>query len=136
MSGVVHDTTREQRRAAHALQAVKRVAASPTLARDRYRSYAERIGPAILTNGLGQALATELAGAERNLAHRELYDNLQQWLCGEHGLLRGPKLLEALVAVDQTTYLRVQVEALAWLVWHKKLCRALLPREPVVEAPL
>ena len=28
---------------------------------------------------------------------------------------------------DEECYLRAQVEALAWLEWHKKFCRAYLP---------
>jgi CRISPR-associated protein Cmr5 len=125
----------EQRRAAHALTTVKAVEALDEPMKKAYRSYTERVGTTIITNGLGQALATELAAAgggdgdaPQKRAHRTLYRNLQSWLCGESGMLSGPDLLGVLVTIDQATYLRVQAEALAWLVWHKKLCRAFLPR--------
>jgi CRISPR-associated protein Cmr5 len=128
-------TSPEQRRAAHALTMVKEVEALDEPMKKAYRSYTERIGTTIITNGLGQALATELAAAggsggdaPQKRAHRTLYQNLQSWLCGESRVLSGPDLLSVLVTVDQPTYLRAQAEALAWLVWHKKLCRAFLPR--------
>jgi CRISPR-associated protein Cmr5 len=132
----------EQRRAAHALRVAKEVKALDEPMQKAYRSYVERIGTTIITNGLGQALATELAAAgggnseaPQKRAHRELYVNLQSWLCRDSGVLRGSggdrrdaDLLDNLVSIPQSDYLRVQAEALAWLVWHKKLCRAFLPR--------
>jgi CRISPR-associated protein Cmr5 len=132
----------EQRRAAHALRTAKEAVGFADATKKAYRSYVERIGTTIITNGLGQALATELAAAggiktdgPKESAHRQLYQNLQSWLCGESGVLRGvvagrrdPDLLDTLVTIPELDYLRVQAEALAWLVWHKKLCRALLPR--------
>jgi CRISPR-associated protein Cmr5 len=89
-------------------------------------------------NGLGQALATEKAAAGSNpkkpdeRAHDRLYHNLQAWLCCEGGVY-GPTdgqdndLLKAIIKHDETAYLLAQVEALAWLVWHKKFCQAYLP---------
>lgn len=125
----------EQRRAAHALCTAQAVEALDVAMKKAYRSYVERVGTTIITNGLGQALATELAAAggrdpeaPEKRAHRTLYQNLQSWLCGESGVLRGADLLATIVAIPQADYLRAQAEALAWLVWHKKLCRAFLPR--------
>jgi CRISPR-associated protein Cmr5 len=136
-----HDTrepqTPEQRRAADALRAVQTLDGDETL-RKRYRSYADRLGPAILMNGLGQALATERAAAgsepkkpdER--AHDRLYQNLSAWLCRPGGIYapnvgHDGDLLKSIVAHNEADYLRAQAEALAWLVWHKKFCRAYLP---------
>lgn len=101
--------------------------------RGLYRSYVDRLGPAIMMNGLGQALATERAasagGNVRSRAHRMLYDNLQGWLCRDDGNIYpgGADLLQAIMANDQSKYLLAQAEALAWLDWHKKFCRAELP---------
>lgn len=125
--------TPEQRRAADALRAVQQVEQNDGF-RKSYRSYVERLGPAILINGLGQALATEKASAtgkpaqadER--AHHLLYENLCQWLCRDGGVYPGGgDVLEAIVQHGEPQYLRAQAEALAWLVWHKKFCRAYLP---------
>lgn len=123
----------EQRRAQHALQAVRRILDenSPDLAA-RYRAYVDRLGPSILANGLGQAVATERAAAGADpkepdkRAHGQLAKNLESWLCGDAGIYRSGDLLDAITRGDQKTYLRAQAEALSWLVWHKKFCRAYL----------
>jgi CRISPR-associated protein Cmr5 len=125
----------EQQRAAHALRTAEVVKSLDDAMKKAYRSYVERIGTTIITNGLGQALATELAAAggsdpdaPQKRAHRTLYQNLQSWLCDESKVLQGTDLLATIVTIPQADYLRAQTEALAWLVWHKKLCRAFLPR--------
>ena len=108
---------------------------TPPRFKERYRSYVDRLGPAIVMNGLGQALATELAAAgpkeaDEQRAHYELYKSLQQWLCRKEGGVypSGEDLLKAITGHDEKFYLRAQVEALAWLEWHKKCCRASFPK--------
>lgn len=129
--------TPEQRRAADALRGVQELNADEAV-RKRYRAYADRLGPSILMNGLGQALATERAAAGSSpkkadeRAHDRLYRNLEAWLCRAGGVYEsaaGPDrdLLKAIVQHGEADYLRAQAEALAWLVWHKKFCRAYLP---------
>lgn len=101
-----------------------------------YRAYIDRLGPAIMMNGLGQALAIECAAAgpepinDREKAHRETYKSLQLWLCRQDGGVYpdGKNLLQAIMENDEVRYLRAQVEALAWLEWHKKCCRARFPK--------
>ncbi|HEX9731862.1 MAG TPA: type III-B CRISPR module-associated protein Cmr5 [Thermoanaerobaculia bacterium] len=123
--------TREHQRAQHALQAV-RVLQEEKWA-PRYRSYVDRLGPAILRNGLGQALAGELAAAGsesgESEAHRRLYANLESWLCGKERPYPAAPLLDALVKGEEDEYLRAHAEAMAWLEWHKRFCRAYIPRE-------
>lgn len=129
--------TPEQRRASNALRAVQALDADEAF-RKRYRAYTDRIGPSILVNGLGQALATERAAAGSNphkadeRAHDQLYRNLEAWLCRAGGVYEpttghGSDLLRAIVQRGEADYLRAQTEALAWLVWHKKFSRAYLP---------
>ena len=125
--------TSEQIRAESALARVAELNAEPEELQRLYRSYVDRLGPAILMNGLGQAMATEIAsgagtGASAR-AHRRLYDNLQGWLCRHDGNIYpdGGDLLQAIMTNDQSEYLLAQAEALAWLEWHKKFCRAELP---------
>jgi CRISPR-associated protein Cmr5 len=130
-------STLDQERAANALRAVRDLPPDEAL-RSSYRAYTDRLGPAIVMNGLGQALATERATAgpvtdresSERKAHAALYDNVSRWLCRADGEVYPgkPDLLAALMEGDQTTYLRAQVEVLAWLTWHKKFCRAELPR--------
>jgi CRISPR-associated protein Cmr5 len=136
-------TTLDQQRAAHALTQVRELTGEEL--RTSYRAYAERLGPAIVMTGLGQALATELAAAgseppdrqkPEQRAHAQLYRNVSAWLCrADGGVYPGDRdLLWALMEGDQTNYLRAQVEALAWLAWHKKFCQAELPRRARVDA--
>ncbi|MGH7988428.1 MAG: type III-B CRISPR module-associated protein Cmr5 [Candidatus Binataceae bacterium] len=137
----------EQRRAADALRAVQKLRADRTLPEDkqekllqRYHGYVDRLGPAILMNGLGQALATELSAAGEvpdkrekmapdRFAHLRLYENLRDWLCGDGKIYPPGDLLEAIVKHGESKYLRAQLEALGWLEWHKKFCRAYLPAD-------
>ena len=127
-----------QRRAADALARINELSERPARFKKSYRSYVDRLGPAIVMNGLGQAVATERAAAgacpsnEDEKAHAQLYAGLNDWLCHrEQGVYRGcADLLQALIENDQSLYLRAQAEALAWLEWHKKCCRACFPKGP------
>ena len=139
-------TTIEQQRAANALGRVQALSGRSDGFKKRYRSYVDRLGPAIVMNGLGQALATERAAAgppPRDAtgsppresadkdAHRELYASLNQWLCrADSGIYpNATDLLNAIVSHGQSEYLRAQAEALSWLEWHKKCCRASFPKD-------
>ena len=126
-----------QLRAADALSCVEQLIAKPDEFKKLYRAYVDRLGPTIVMNGLGQALATECAAAgcdlknDRERAHRALYDNLQNWLCRKDGGVypSNDDLLEVIMKEDESSYLHAQAEALAWLEWHKKFCRSLLPKD-------
>jgi CRISPR-associated protein Cmr5 len=128
--------TIEQLRAANALQRVTELRAKSEKFRKCYRAYVDRLSPAIVMNGLGQALASERSAAGAppptdpdKQAHHELYRSLHNWLCRQkEGVYPGQAdLLEALMTHDESFYLRAQAEALAWLLWHKKFCRAEFP---------
>ena len=128
--------TLEQLRAEDALSRVGTLQDKSDEFKKLYRSYVDRLGPAIVMNGLGQALATECAAAgsnpkePREQAHKQLFDNMQLWLCRDQdGIYPGSSdLLKAIMEHDESCYLHAQVEALAWLEWHQKCCRATLPR--------
>lgn len=128
--------TVEQHRAADALDRVSELSNQSDGFKKRYRAYVDRLCPSVVMNGLGQALATELAGAgpqaqrDDERAHRELYVSLQRWLCRKDGGVypSKPDLLQAIMSHDESLYLRAQAEALAWLDWHKKFCRATFPQ--------
>ena len=114
--------TLEQKRAEHALDRARKMGQMDA---EKYRSYVDRLGPAIVMNGLGQALATEIAAGGE---HKNLYENVENWLCrSEGGVYSGNRdLLASIVEHGQDKYLHAQAEALAWLQWHKKFCRAFL----------
>ena len=127
--------TVEQKRAANAMQRVDALKHKSRKFKKDYGAYVNRLGPAIVMNGLGQALATELAAAgaepkkDDEHAHAELYRSLQQWLCGPGDVYEERDVLDAIVKNDEACYVRAQAEALAWLEWHKKCCRATFPPE-------
>lgn len=126
----------EQDKARHALERLKEVETKTDKFKKHYRSYVDRLGPAILINGLGQALAMELAaagsnkGEEDEQAHYQLYRSVRDLLC-QPGAAYGGKddLLDAILSGDQDQYIAAQAETLSWLSWHKKFCQAYLPRE-------
>ena len=121
-----------QERAGHALKRVNKLLLKPDDFKKRYRSYVDRLGPAIVMNGLGQALATEMAaaGSDSGNPHREVYESVQSWLCRRGGVYpAADNVLTGIVENDEESYLHAQAEALAWLEWHKKFCRAYLPAE-------
>ena len=120
--------TLEQARAANALSRVNELNGKGEMFKRKYRSYVDRLGPTIIMNGLGQALATEKASGEQ--AHKALYDNLSGWLCrsGNGVYPDNRDALEAIMDGSQDQYILAQAEALAWLQWHKKFCRASLPK--------
>lgn len=134
----------EQLRAANALARVGQLRDKSEKFRKSYRAYVDRLSPTIVMNGLGQALASERSaagapphtddekGADKK-AHQELYNSLHSWLCRrDGGVYPGANdLLQALMTHDESLYLRAQAEALAWLLWHKKFCRAEFPRGEV-----
>ena len=126
--------TLEQERAADALSRVKELDSNDKDFKKLYRAYVDRLGPAIVMNGLGQALATELAAGDkkspkpRDKAHYELYASVQCWLC-RNVYPDDDNLLQAIVKNDESHYLRAQAEALAWLTWHKKFCRSVFPAD-------
>lgn len=108
-----------------------------------YVSYVEALPAAILQNGLGQAMATLLAGANLNAeppekrtddekARKSLYDQINTWLCrdDEDSPYRGQTdLMQAIVHRDEDSYLHAQAEALAYLRWLKKLAVAFLKKK-------
>ena len=127
--------TIEQQRAMNALSRVEELKNRSDKFKKRYRAYVDRLGPTIVMNGLGQALATESAAAgpepknEDEQAHRALYGNLQRWLCRKDGGVYpvDEDILHAITKNDEQRYLHAQAEALAWLEWHKKCCRTEFP---------
>lgn len=115
-----------QQRAAHAQQVVERALASPDPV--AYRRHARHLGPAILGNGLGQALATAAA----NKDSRSLYEDVREWLCDvcPWTPYRGARdLIAAIAQGDRHAYMWATEESLAWLEWVKKLAVARIAGE-------
>lgn len=122
-----------QKRAANALDAIKKLEKDKDYG--NFGSYVQRLPATIVMNGLGQAMAGELAAARLGggdrmsideRAHKTLFDCVESWLfeCGSYKGERG--LMAAIVEGSQEDYVRAQAEALAYLDWLKKFSQAYL----------
>lgn len=123
--------TLEQQRAHCALACVRERQSQGPDVRETYVSYLNALPAAIVMNGLGQALAVELAAARggHDDPHRFVYDDLAAWLTATDALPElkdGSDLLEAVLENDQGVYVRAQAEALRYCTWLKQFARALL----------
>lgn len=103
----------------------------------KFDSYVERLPATIVTNGLGQAMAFELAAsrlgkADRKpdeRAHELLYYIVESWLqeCGI--CTKGKDLMKTIVDSSQEVYVRAQYETLAYLDWLKMFTQAYLKED-------
>lgn len=126
------EKTLGQMRAAHALAAIKKLEEGKNYG--NFGSYVQRLPATIVMNGLGQAMAGELAAARLGKgtnsvdeqAHKTLFDCVESWLfeCRAYEGKKG--LMAAIVESNQDAYVRAQAEALAYLDWLKKFSQAYL----------
>lgn len=115
--------TWDQRRAAHAWNAVESLAArSGGPPADEYSKLAKETSTRILTAGLGQALAYLLAKA----SHQPLHNHLADWLRDGRGLpiREGRKLIETIIESDSAFLRRATDETLAYLAWLARFAEA------------
>lgn len=122
--------TLDQQRASDALAKIRGIAAA-NKNDGMYVSYVSALPATIVMNGLGQALAIELAKANKdkpNDSHRAIYQHVAGWLSRQVPNLSGDvdKFLDRLMKEDQATYVHAQAEAMAYLNWLKQFARAYL----------
>jgi CRISPR-associated protein Cmr5 len=127
------EQTLGQKRAAHALETIKKLEEETNYG--NFGSYVQRLPATIVMNGLGQAMAGELAAARLakgdkmsadERAHKVLFDCVESWLF-KSGVYEEEKgLMAAIVEGSQDDYVRAQAEALAYLDWLKKFSQAYL----------
>lgn len=127
MSQPPQPQTLEQRRAQHALRQIK-VLQNQNVG--HYVSYVSAMPAVIVMNGLGQALAMQLAKAQNDQQnpHYRLYHQVASWLSEQLADLQGhpDHVIEQLMKQNQQVYLRAQAESLAYLSWLKQFARAYL----------
>lgn len=123
------DQTLGQKRAAHALKAINKLVEQNNYG--NFGSYVQRLPATIVMNGLGQAMAGELAAGrggknDDERAHKKLFESVESWLqeCKAYSNEMG--LMESIVKSRQEDYVRAQAEALAYLDWLKKFSQAYL----------
>lgn len=125
-----------QERAAQALSSIKGLENEEF--KGKFASYVERLPAAIVMNGLGQSMASELAASRLNKdkrgseekAHERLFILIQEWL-GKSKVYKKTSsdakwLMEAIVEGGQEDYVRAQAESLAYLDWLKMFSQAYL----------
>ncbi len=131
--------TLQQNRAADALEKIRALANSSDKA-SKYRSYVAAFPATIVTNGLGQALAIELASGGDKVAHKALCDHVMTWLKSQVEAIdkscrdNEDRILDAIMEIDEDDYLRAQSEAIAYVSWLKRFATAILP-EPEEKEP-
>lgn len=127
------EQTLGQKRAAHALEAIKKLELDNNYG--NFGSYVQRLPATIVMNGLGQAMAGELAAARLakgakmstdEKAHKILFDCVESWLYDNEVYTGEKNLMKAIVKSGQEDYVRAQAEALAYLDWLKKFSQAYL----------
>jgi len=127
------EKTLGQKRAAHALDAIKSLEKKKDYG--NFGSYVQRLPATIVMNGLGQAMAGELAAARLakgekmsadERAHKALFDCVESWLFECEAYSGNGGLMAAVVKSSQDDYVRAQAEALAYLDWLKKFSQAYL----------
>jgi CRISPR-associated protein Cmr5 len=104
----------------------------------KFASYVERLPAAIVMNGLGQAIASELAASRLNKdkrgseekAHERLFNLIQEWFgmskVYENSSSDANWLMKSILEGSQEDYVRAQAEALAYLDWLKMFSQAYL----------
>jgi CRISPR-associated protein Cmr5 len=105
----------------------------------QYRAYVRSLPATILANGLGQALAMELAGAAKREGHGLLIDHVCAWLTDEQGWQHSPyrgtvpdnnyrsiRLINAIIHGTGDHLVLAQFETMAYLKWLKKFAEALI----------
>ena len=123
--------TLDQQRAAHAMRQIQKFAE-----RDHdgmYVSYVSALPATIVMNGIGQALATELAKDKgKGRSHRKLFDHLADWLTepgrplAAAGKTKDPYLIFEALNRSEDVYVAAQIEAMAYIHWLKQFARAFL----------
>lgn len=120
--------TPQQRRAAHALAAIRKLEKLEPGEQAKRKSLARALPVMIRANGLGQAAAFYRSKGE---AHEELYKVVSAWLCQEgQPFASQGDLLEAVTASEMGVYLAAQVEAIALAGWLSQLAQAFLADAP------
>lgn len=120
--------TLDQRRAAHAWEAIQQVKRNPKKPeREEYAGEAKKLPIRIMTSGLGQALAFLLAKAKDKKPNlRQLHEDLTDWALRQRGL-RGQSsdsLIRSVIQGDSDFLRQATDEVLAYLQWLNRFAEA------------
>lgn len=131
----------EQGRATFAYKCAKE--GSKLQNRSEYRAYVKKIPMLIKTNGLGATYAFIMSKSndkedKSGYAYRIIYNQTVEWLRKENkGLidLRNEKvdLVEAIIALDSSSYRALTVEILALFGWLRRFAEGLICEDQIKE---
>ncbi|MDD4268939.1 MAG: type III-B CRISPR module-associated protein Cmr5 [Pirellulales bacterium] len=120
--------TLDQRRAAHAWEAIQRVKVNPEKPdREEYAGEAKKLPIRIMTSGLGQALAFLLAKArDKKKTLGQLHEDLTDWALRQRGLkgVANDSLIRSVIEGDSIFLRQVTDEVLAYLQWLNRFAEA------------
>ena len=120
--------TLDQRRAAHAWEAIQRVKVNPKKSdREEYAGEAKKLPIRIMTSGLGQALAFLLAKArDKKKTLSQLHEDLTDWALRQRGLkgVASDSLIRSVIGGDSIFLRQVTDEVLAYLQWLNRFAEA------------
>ncbi|MDY0170726.1 MAG: type III-B CRISPR module-associated protein Cmr5 [Thermoguttaceae bacterium] len=121
--------TLDQRRAAHAWNAVDQLNRFTKPEQDEYAGHAKKLPIRIMSSGLGQGLVFLLAKAKDNKPHvRQLHGDLTDWTLGHRGLpgpMPGSLLHSVIHPESDSDFLRQATdEVLAYLQWLNRFIEA------------
>ncbi|MGI6419421.1 MAG: type III-B CRISPR module-associated protein Cmr5 [Thermoguttaceae bacterium] len=120
--------TLDQRRAAHAWEAIQRVKVNPKKSdREEYAGEAKKLPIRIMTSGLGQALAFLLAKArDKKKTLNQLHEDLTDWALRQRGLkgVASDSLIRSVIGGDSIFLRQVTDEVLAYLQWLNRFAEA------------
>lgn len=118
--------TLDQRRAAHAWEAVQKAKKLDRSAAQTYGGEAKKLPMRIMAAGLGHALAFIVAKAAKKKGLQPLHDDVTDWVIRKRPLkARAPEsLIESIVQAD-AGFLRLATdETLAYLQWLNRFAEA------------
>ena len=122
----------EQERARYAdecLQAVPKIVKQ----QEEYLTVVRKVPAMIMVNGLGQTVAFLLEKRRGEIMHSLVYEHLSRWVIQKRRIYQGSSdLLSLIKQGDCEAYLEAQDEALALLVWLKRLAGALFETDSEV----
>ncbi|UJG42175.1 MAG: type III-B CRISPR module-associated protein Cmr5 [Candidatus Heimdallarchaeum aukensis] len=117
-------------RAKFALASINEVIDDDEINNSSFLSYVKSLPATIVMNGLGQAIAMELASATPKpdngdkKAHKKIVDIIETWLKKVNIFTDSNDLIYNITNATQDEYILAQIETLEFLGWLKKLAQA------------
>lgn len=123
----------EGNRANFAYQKVLEILKKEDKVKKEYKSYVKKIPMLIKTNGLGATFAFICSKAKNNIAYKEIYDHVQEWIkineisCID--LVDNETLMEKIIKLESSLYRALTIEILALFSWLRRFADGMIEGE-------